>query len=266
MNDSEITFELKVWSGVAVVAGLIIFGLAGHHYMYNYNPKLEELTQALQSDDPSVIGKALYESGRFTMGKGHKLIPYILPHLSDDRDLPEKLKQKIIKGIQSTPGSIPGVESDLGGIFSIGFTAALTLQSLVIKDVENKRWIGGKYRALIVEYILDEIGPYSDEFILKNGLWAVHLTHDERLVPFWFQCLEIESESIRSPALSGLYYYIYDRNHGLFTWHPEKEIDANMIENLKSCLFDNSELVRRSASLVTNALAEAGLDVKGIDN
>jgi hypothetical protein len=266
MNDSETTFELKGWSGVAVVVGLIIFGLAGHHYMYKYNPKLEELTQALQSDDPSVIGKALYESGRFTMGKGHKLIPYILPHLSDDRDLPEQLKQKIIKEIQSTPGSIPGVESDLVGIFSIGFTAALTLQSLVIKDVENKRWIGGKYRSLIVEYILDEIGPYSDEFILKNGLWAVNQIHDERLVPFWFQCLEIESESIRSPALSGLYYYIYDRNHGLFTWHPEKEIDANMIENLKSCLFDNSELVRRSASLVTKALAEAGLDVMGIDN
>jgi hypothetical protein len=39
-----------------------------------------------------------------------------------------------------------------------------------------------------------------------------------------------------------------------------------MIENLKSCLSDNSELVRSSASLVTKALAEAGLDLMGIDN
>jgi hypothetical protein len=261
MNDSEITFELKGWSGVAVVVGLIMLGLAVHHYNFNYNPRLDELSHALQSDDPLLIGEALYESGRSTMGKSHKLIPYILPHLDDDRALPEELKQKIIKGFQSTSGSIPGIESDLGRVLSIGLTAALTLQSLVIIDVENKRWIGGKYRARIVEYVLDEIGPNSDEFTLINGLWAVNQIHDERLVPFWFQCLEIESESIRSPALSGLYYYIYDRNHGLFTWRPEKEIDANMIENLKSCLSDDSELVRISASLVTKALAEAGLDI-----
>jgi hypothetical protein len=266
MNNSEITFELKSRSGIAVVITFIALALAANHYRYRYNPRLDELTQSLQSDDPSVIGKALYESGKLTMGKGYKLIPYILPHLSDVRDLPEELKQKIIKEIQSTPGSIPGIKSDLGGIFSIGFTAALTLQGLVIKDVENRRWISGKYRGRIVEYLLDEIGPYSDDFTLKNGLWAVNQIHDKKLVPFWFECLKIESEAIRASALSGLSHYIYDRTHGLFTWHPEKEIDANMIEDLKACSVDNSELVRRSASLVTNALAEAGLDEMRIDN
>ncbi len=118
---------------------------------------------------------------------------------------------------------------------------------------------GKKYRARIVEYVLDEIGLYSDELTLANGLWAVNQIHDERLLPFWFQALEIESDPVRLAALSGLYYYVYDRTHGLFTWDPEQEIDASMLKNLKSCAVDGSGFVRISASMVMDALAEAGV-------
>ncbi len=256
------TFELKSWPGIAVVVVIVTLALGANHYRFRYNPRLDALTQALQSDDPAVIGAALYESREFTMGKGHKLIPYILPHLSDDRDLPENLKQKLIEHIQSVPGSITGIESAMGKTLSLGFTAALTLQGLVIKDVERNRWVGGKYRTLIVEYVLNEIGSNSDEFTLANGLWAVNHIHDNRLVPFWFQCLGIASEAIRIPALLGLYLYSYDRTHGFFEWHPEQEIDANMIENLQSCLVDNSGHVQMSASRVADTLAEAGLEVR----
>ncbi|PID73513.1 MAG: hypothetical protein CSB33_03225 [Desulfobacterales bacterium] len=260
MNDSEITFELKGWPGGIVFVVLVTLAFTANHFWFRYNPRLGELIQALQSNDPLIIGEALYESHKLTMGKGHKLIPHILPLLSDDRNLSENLKQNIIVEIQSIPGSIPGMESGMKSSYSIGFIAALTLQGLVIKDVENRRRIGGKYQAQIVEYVLDEIGTDSNEFTLKNGLWAVNQIHDKRLVPFWFQLLKIDSESIRAASLYGLSNYIYDRTHGLFTWHPEKEIDANMIENLKLCLVDNSGLVRISASGVVDALAEAGLN------
>ncbi len=266
MDDSKITFELKGWPGVIVVVVLVTLAFSANHFWFRYNPRLDELIQALQSNDPLIIGEALYESKNFTMGKGHELIPHIFPLLSDDRDLPENLKQKIIVEIQSISSSIPGMESGMKSTYSIGFFAALTLQGLVIKDVENRRWIGGKYRARIVEYVLDEIGIDNNEFTLKNGLWAVNQIHDKRLVPFWFQCLKIESESIRAASLYGISNYIYDRNHGLFTWHPEKEIDANMIENLKSCLVDNSGLVRILALGVVDALAEAGLNTIHNDN
>ncbi len=266
MNDSKITFELKGWPGVIVVVVLVTLAFSANHFLFRYNPRLDELIQALQSNDPIIIGEALYESKKFTMGKGFKLIPHILPLLSDDRDLPENLKKKIIVEIQSIPGSIPGIESEIKNIYSIGFVAALMLQGLVIKDVENRRWLGGKYRARIVEYVLDKVGIDSNEFTLINGLFAVNQIHDKRLVPFWFQCLKIESESIRAASLYGLSNYIYDRTHGLFTWHPEKEIDANMIENLKLCLVDNSGFVRISASGVVDALTEAGLNTTDNDN
>ncbi|PIE03485.1 MAG: hypothetical protein CSA81_02025 [Acidobacteria bacterium] len=266
MIDSDFSFELRGWPGIAVAAGLLVLGLSVNYYIFRYNPKQAALVESLQSDDPAVIGQALYESGKFTMGKGHKLIPCILPHLSDHRDLPEELKQKIISEIQATPGSIPGIESEMARVLSIGYTAALTLQSLVIKDVESKRWVGGKYRARIVEYVLDEIGPYSDELTVANGLWSVTQIHDERLVPFWFQCLEKDSESIRTAALSGLSFYIYDRTHGILTWHPEKEIDAKMIENLQACTADHRGLVSTSASHVLDELAKAGLDAELTDD
>ncbi len=238
VSNSELTFQLKGWSGIVIVVGLVVFALAVNHYVFRYNPRLDELTQALQSDNPSRIGEALYESGKLTAGKGHKLIPYILPHLSDDRDLPEAIKQKQVSQIQSAPGSFLGLEANVGRVLSIGYTAALTLQGLVIMDVENRRWIGRKYRAQIVDYVLDEIAPYGDEFTLEHGLWAVNQIHDKRLIPLWFQALEIESDSIRLAAHSGLLYYIYDRTHGLFTWHPEEEIDANMLKKLHEAGLD----------------------------
>lgn len=261
MNDNEINFELKGWPGVIVVICIISFAFFVHDRIYYHNPRVKPLIKSLQSNDPTIIGEALCETDSFTMERGHKLIPYILPLLRDERELPENLKNKIIKDIQSTPGSIPGMEGYLKKIQTIGFTAALTLQGLVINDILHKRWVGGKYKNKIVSYVIEDIGLYDNEFSLKNGLWAVTQIHAKRLIPFWFQCLTMESESIKLASLSGLYYYIHDRSHGMFTWHPEKEIDNDMLEKLKACETDNSPVVRTSSSSVIKALKNAGLNI-----
>ncbi len=67
-------------------------------------------------------------------------------------------------------------------------------------------------------------------------------------------------DGLAENIVSGLFFYIYDRTHGIFPWHPEREIDTNMLQNLKLCTVDDSMLVRMSASDVVDALTEAGLE------
>lgn len=260
MDEHEINFQLNGWSGVIVVICLVSFAFYAHDRIYYHNPRVEPLIQSLQSDDPVAIGNALFEIDGFTMEKGHKLIPYILPLLRDERELPENLKNKISKKIQSTPGSIPGMGEGLKKIQTIGFRAAMTLQSLAMCDLQVGS-VGKKSREKIVSYVIEDIGLYDSEIALKNGLWAVTQIHHKRLVPFWFQCLTMPSESIKLASLSGLYYYIWDRTHGLFTWHPEKEIDSDMVENLKACETDSYISVRISSARIIENLKDAGLNI-----
>ena len=259
MQDFEINFEIKGWKAAVFVLIIVLLAFSHNYYTYYYNPRFSELSAALQSDDVMVMGKALYESGKFTMGKGHKLIPYILPHLSDDRELPEELKTEIIRDIQATPGSISGLDGALGNVQTVGFTAAMALQGLVIMDLERKRSVGGKARNQIVDYVLNDIGVSGDEVALKNGLWAVNQIRSDRLLSFWFLCLGKESESVKLAALAGLFYFIDDRSKGLFKWHPEEIINSAMINNLVLCLNDDSPAVRQSAVYVADKLAKAGL-------
>ncbi len=156
------------------------------------------------------------------------------------------------------PGAIPGIEPQLKKIQTIGFTAALTLQSLVIIDVRNVRWGSKKAIKRIVSYVTEQIDP-SDEYTLSNGLVAVQHIHSKNLLPFWFQCLAMESDPIRIHTLAGLTYYIYDRTHGLFTWKPEEEISPAMIENLKRCLDSPSYYIQQEAQDIIDKLKEAGL-------
>lgn len=206
-------FQLTGLKSAMVVLCLLALGYLGHHYTYYYNPNLDKSIAALESDDPNFIGEALYQIQKLTMGKGYKLIPHILPILKDSRPLPEIVEQKIIREIQSTPGAMYGIGRKMRGSLTLGSTAALTLQSLVILDVQNRRFVGGKAQDQIINYIIENISQENDEFEIANGLAAVRQVHDQRLIPFWFKCLELDSETIKIHALSGLFHYVHDRVH-----------------------------------------------------
>ncbi|PID55632.1 hypothetical protein CSB45_15065 [candidate division KSB3 bacterium] len=257
----EITIPITNWKSAILVVGLVVLAFCTHHVIYYYNPKLDETITALQSDDPAAIAQALLESSDLDMAKGHKLIPYILPLLSDKRLVTEHAAQEMTHKIQSSPGAIPGMGAHLNGIPTVGFSAAMTIQALVIVDTFHTRWIGGKAKERIISYVTQEIDP-DDEYSISNALAAVGHIHSRRLLPFWFQCLAIESESIRIQALSGLTYYIYDRTHGLFTWKPEKEISQSMAGTLKACLEDPSPYIRQEAEDVIRQLKTAGFSLR----
>ncbi len=254
----ETTIKITGWKGALFVVGLVVFAFWMNHRIYYYNPDLDETITALQSDDPATIAQALVESQTLGMAKGQKLIPYILFLLSDQRRVPDEIAQRIVQNIQSMPGAIPGIEPQLKEIQTIGFTAAITIQSLVIVDVRNIRWGSRKARKRIVSYVTEQIDP-SDEYTLSNGLIAVEQIRSTSLLPFWFQCLAIESDPIHIHALAGLEYYIYDRTHGLFTWKPEEEISPAMAENLKRCLDSPSYYIQQQAEDIIDKLREAGL-------
>ncbi|PID75184.1 MAG: hypothetical protein CSB23_05075 [Deltaproteobacteria bacterium] len=228
-----------------------------HHCTYYHNPKLDETIVALQSDESAIIAQALFETQSLGMAKGHKLIPYILPLLSDKRPVPEDIAQKTIQKIQASPGAIPGMGEYLKDIQTIGFSAAMTIQSLVIVDVLHVRWVRGKAKKRIISYVTEEVDP-NDEYTLSNALAAVRHIYNKRLLPFWFQCLATESETIRIHALSGLSYYIYDRTHGWWTWKPQEEISPAMAENLRLCLDDPYPHIRREAGTIIDQLEKAG--------
>ncbi len=259
----ETRIEITSWKGALLVIGLVVFAFSMHHFTYYYNPKLDETRMALRSDDPAIIAQALLDIGRLGMAKGHKLIPDILTLLGDERPVPEEIAQKMALRIQSMPSAvfIPGIEDHLKNILTIGYTAALAIQGLVIIDVHHLRRIGGKANKQIVSYVTKEIDP-ADEHALSNALIAVGHIHRKRLIPFWFDCLAIESEPIRLLALTGLTYYIHDRTHGLWTWKPEKEISPPMIENLKRCLDDPYPHIRQNAEEVMYKLRKAGLPLE----
>ncbi len=257
----EITIPITNWKRAIVVVGLVVFAFCVHHFTYYDNPELDETITALQSNDPATIAEALLKTSALGMAKGHKLIPHILPLLSDERPVPEDIAQKMIRNTQSSPGAIPGMGKHLHDILTIGFSAALTIQSLVIVDVLHVQRIGGNAEEYIISYVTEEIDP-DDEYTISNALAAVRHIRAKRLLPFWFQCLAIESESIRIHALDGLRYYIYDRTHGLFTWKPEEEISPAMAENLKLCLDDPSFYVRQQAEDVMRQLKKAGFSLR----
>ncbi|PID78248.1 MAG: hypothetical protein CSA18_02460 [Deltaproteobacteria bacterium] len=258
----ETRIEITSWKGAVFVIGLVIFAFWMHNFIYYYNPKLDETRMALRSDDPAIIAEALLEIKSLGMAKGHKLIPDILVLLGDERPVPEEIAKKMMLQFKSMPGAIfiPGIEDRLKKILTIGHTAAIAIQGLVIIDVHHLRWIGGKAKKQIVSYVTKEIDP-ADEYTLSNGLIAVGHIHRERLIPFWFDCLAIESEPIRLLAMSGLSFYIYDRTHGLWTWKPEKEISSSMLENLKLCLEDPYPHIRQEAADLIFKLKKAGLPV-----
>jgi hypothetical protein len=257
----ENPFEIKLSGRKATIVAICIISFVYflHHYIYYKNPTLKNSITALESDDPFAIGEALYQAQKLTMSKGHKLIPYILPLLKDNRELPDNIEKKIILEIQSTPGAIGGMGERMKGSFTLGFTSALTLQSLVMLDVQNKRFVGGKARDKIVEYIIENFSINDNELAISNGVAAVRQIHDKKLVPFWFRCLELESEQIKAHALSGLFHYVHDRSNGIFAWNPEKEITRSMYSQLKDCQHDPSGLIQRQAELVVQQLTESGL-------
>ncbi len=258
-----ITIPIKNWKGAVFVVGLVVFAFSMHHYIYYYNPELDETITALQSDDPAAIARALLKTSEFGMEKGHKLIPYILPLLKDKRIVPQHIEQEMIEKTQSSPAAIPGMGADLRGTHTIGFSAAMTIQALIIVDVLRTRWISGKAEKRIISYINEEIDP-NDRYAVANALAAVRHICARQLLPFWFECLAIESESIRIHALFGLGYYIYDRTHGLFTWKPEEEITPAMAANLKRCLNDPSYYIRQEARDLIEKMEKAGFSFTGI--
>ncbi|PIE60154.1 MAG: hypothetical protein CSA32_00435 [Desulfobulbus propionicus] len=254
----ETTIPVTGWKGAILVVGIVVLAFWMHDRIYYHNPKLDETIAALQSDDPATIAQALLETDTLGMARGHKLIPYILLLLGDERRVPDEIARKIVQRLQSSPGAISGVGKYLKDIQTIGLRAATTIQALVIIDLHYRvSGIGGKARKRIISYVTERIDP-DDEYTLSNGLIAVSQIRSKKLLPFWFQCLAIESEPVRIHALSGLSYYIYDRTHGLFTWRPEKEISSSMAENLKRCLNDPSLYVRQNAEDIVRQLREAG--------
>ncbi|PIE41752.1 MAG: hypothetical protein CSA49_01985 [Gammaproteobacteria bacterium] len=253
----ETTIPITNWKRAVVAVGLVILAFWMHDFIYYDNPKLDETIAQLQSGDSQAIAQALLDTSSLGMAKGHQLIPHILPLLGDNRPVPEHIEQQMIQQLQSTPGAIPGMGEYLRGTLTIGFSAAMSIQALVIVDVFHLRWVGGRAKQRIVAYVTEEIDP-NDEYAVSNALAAVQHIHAEKLLPFWFNSLAIESETIRIPALSGIEYYIHDRTHGLFTWHPEDEISPAMAANLKSCLNDPSYFIRQQAEDVINDLKEAG--------
>ncbi|WP_028580692.1 hypothetical protein [Desulfogranum japonicum] len=261
MSEDEFTIEIKSWKGLAVVAGIIILAFWIHHYTYYYNPNLEASINALTSEDPAIISQALMDIETLGMEKGHKLIPYILVLLGDERPVPEPIVSKMIRNIQSTPGAIGGFDAYLKPTQTIGFSAAMTLQSFLVIDLRKSGRISGNAREQIIYYVTETIGLDKDEYTISNALAAVWMMRDKRLLPFWFDSLAIDSQSIRIFALAGIKYYIYDRTHGLFTWHPEKEISAEMIENLIHCTEDPSAYVQRKARDIIQELRNAGWEL-----
>ncbi|PIE61371.1 MAG: hypothetical protein CSA29_03705 [Desulfobacterales bacterium] len=253
--------EITGWKGGVFVIGLVVFAFWMHDFIYYNNPKLDETIMALKSDEPAVISQALFENESLGMARGHKLIPYILPLLGDERRVPEEIAQKMIKTIQSTPGAISDMDNHLQRIMTIGFTAAMTIQSMIIIDnVNHAGWIRAKAKKRIISYVTEVIDP-DDEYTISNGLAAVRHIPSKKLLPFWFQCLAIESEPIRIHAMSGLNFYIYDRTHGLWTWKPEKEISPSMLENLKLCLDDPYPHIRQEAEALIGKLKKAGFPI-----
>ncbi len=258
MSNNGINFKLSGLLGAVVVIGVIAAALFIHNLIYYHNPRVEPLTKSLQSNDPMMIGEALCEADGFTTEKGHKLIPYILPLLRDEREFPKELQSKFFKGDQLISAGSQDADERSKEIRTIGFASALTLQGFIIKD--RTPW--KKYREKIISYVVEDVRLNDNEHFLKNALWAVSQSKNKRVIPLWFQCLEMESESIKMASLSGLYYYIDDRDRGFFTWHPEKEIDSNMIKKLKACESDSSPAVRFSSSRVIKGLKDAGLNIE----
>ncbi len=251
-------FRADYLKDTIIVGGLVFLAFYIHDLIYYDNPQLDKTITELQSGDPAAIAQALLDTSSLDMAKGHKLIPYILPLLGDKRMVPEPIAQKMIQRIQSSPGAIPGVEGYMRDTLNIGFSAALTIQSLVIVDVLHLERVGGKAAKRIVSYVLNEVDP-NDKFTTSNALAAVRHIHARQLLPFWFNSLAIESESIRIHALSGLDYYIYDRTNGLLTWKPAEEISPSMVKNLELCLDDPSFYIRQQAEDIIRKLKKAGL-------
>lgn len=256
MPEDEFIIEINSWKGLAGVAVIVILAFCIHHFIYYYNPNLDASIDALASDDPAAISQALLDAETLGMEKGHKLVPHILVLLGDERPVPEPILQKMIRNIQATPGAITGVGPNLKPIYTIGFSAAMTLQSLVINDLHRLRWVGGKAKSRIITYVTKTVDS-DDEYALANALAAVRMMRDKRLLQFWFDCLAIYSETIRIHALAGIKYYIHDRTNGFFTWHPEKEISAEMIENLTLCFDDPSAFIQRKARDIMEQLERA---------
>lgn len=256
-RDDGVFIELRGWPGAIVVLCLVIGGFWLHDRLYYHNPDFETQREALESDDPARIGAALLDIGTLTMGRGHGLVPYLLPLLRDERPLPPDIEQRMIRGFQAAPGAIPGMEDHLRGRFTLGFTTALTLKGLIMMREESTGWVARKARNRITEYVLDDIGPEAGDEALKNALVATWMVYDERLLPFRFACLARDDERVRMHALSGLYFYAYDRNHGLFDWHPEEEITPDMFAQLRACARDPH--LRRHAEQVLGELAKAGM-------
>ncbi len=249
----EVTIPIKSWKGFIVVLGIVALAFSIHYYTYYYNPNLDKTIRALKTNDPKIISEALLATSNLGMAKGHKLIPYILPLLSDKRAVPEEIRKKMTKHIQ-VPAMIKG---KLKNAYTIGFAAALTIQALVIIDVHHLRWIGGKAEDEIVSYVIRKINP-NDQYTLGNALIAVAQIHRKELLPFWFKCLAVESESIKISALGGFYFYIHDRTNGLWTWKPNQEISQKMAKNLQACLKDKSPFVRQEAKDIIGKLEKAG--------
>lgn len=256
-RDNEMTIELRGWPGVLVVACLIFGALWMHHRIYYHNPDFETQREALESDDPVRIGTALLSIDMLTMGRGHNLVPYLLPLLQDERPLPPEIEARMIRRIQSAPGAVMGMDEHMRGSFTLGFATALTLKGLIMMREESTGWVSRKARNRITEYVLDDIGLEAGDEALKNALVATWMVYDERLLPFRFACLGRDDERVRMHALSGLYFYAYDRNHGLFDWHPEAEITSDMLGQLQACVRDPH--LRSHAEQVLGELARAGM-------
>ena len=157
-HQGEINIKLSGWKGVVVVVLLVAGAGYLHYYRYYYNPDFDTFVTYLESDDPNAIGEALYHTRNLTLSKGHKLIPHILPLLGDDRPLPGAIEGKIIREIQSTPGAIGGMGAEMEGSFTLGSTAALAIQSLVIMNVRRSRRVTTKAWDRIVNHVVNGIG------------------------------------------------------------------------------------------------------------
>ncbi|PID27479.1 MAG: hypothetical protein CSB55_08825 [Candidatus Cloacimonadota bacterium] len=250
----EILIPVKSYKGFFLAVGLIVSAFIVNYFIWHYNPELNKTAVLLESGDPENIAEALLKTSSFGTAKGYKLIPLILPLLGDKRYVSSHLKEKTSHHISGESGS--GIYSNEPG--TIGFSAALTLNSLIINaDISGIRGIRGKAKKNIIKYITDDINLH-DEYAVANALLAVQNIRDKRLLPFWFECLRIESESIRMNALAGLNFYISHRTAGLWAWRPEKEISPLMAENLKLCLSDSSPYIKREAENIIEVLKRKG--------
>ncbi|PID27307.1 MAG: hypothetical protein CR982_06045 [Candidatus Cloacimonadota bacterium] len=233
---------------------IVVFGLIGlafyiHHSIFYSNPDLDKTIKDLKSGNPTVIGEALLRASKLDMGKGYKLIPHILPLLNDKRRTPKNISNNRISN-QNKTSLKEGNGSKRG---TIGYSTAIAIQSMTIKDILHLEWVGGNAEDEITAYINRNINIKDIEAV-NNALIAIMNVRRKETLPFLFRVLTIKSESIRLQAISSLEYYIKDKISSPFPWDPKDEITPKMLENLKACLNNSSPYIKKEAKKLLNLL------------